>query len=82
MCIGDQGDLGRDHFENQVDEFIDWIAFDVQFGCDDLFQIANVLIADMTLIGAWVYGDALRTEPFCIERCLYHIGNIPSARVA
>ena len=74
--------LGRQDLERQVDETVDGVAFHIQFGGDYLLQVADILVADVPLVGTRMHGDALCPEPFRIERCLHHVGNIPSARIA
>ena len=82
VCVGYERHLCRQDLERQVDETVDGVAFHIQFGGDYLLQVADILVADVPLVGTRMHGDALCTEPFRIERCLHHVGNIPSARIA
>ena len=57
-------------------------AFDVELGLDYRADVVDVRIADVTLVGTGMDGDAVSPEFLDIDGCLHHIGHIATARVA
>ena len=80
--IGHQSDLFGLHLKHQVEKFGAWIALDVEFGANQRTKQKHIVVTNVTLIGTWMYGDALRSKPFAINSYILHIGQIASARIA
>ena len=68
--------------QNQIEEFSSWIALDVELGSHCFAQDWYVIIPYMTLIGTWVYRNALCAKGFAIERHLEQVGKIAATGIA
>ena len=81
--IGYQGYLGGLIGKNKIHKtFFGAIAFDVEFGGDDLFQCVHIRVADMPLVGPWVYGDAFGAEALDVGGGFDKIGIVAPTAVA
>jgi hypothetical protein len=81
--VRDQGHLGRAHVQHEVDEFLFLgIPFDIEFGCDDLFDGIDVCVADMAFVRPGVDGDAVGAKGLGVCRRLHYIRVITSAAIA
>lgn len=61
--VGHEGYLSWFHVEYEVYEFLFLgIAFDIEFGRDDIFDGVDVCVADMSFVGSGMDGDPVRTE--------------------
>lgn len=82
MSVRHQGDLCGTVLKDEGDEFRDGIAFDVELCCEQWFQIAHILIADVSLVGPWMNRDTLCTKAFAVLRHLQDIGIVAASRIA
>src|ERR1700712_3147433 len=57
------------------------ISLDIKLGSYNFFKLENVVITDMPLVGAGVYGYALRAKTLAIFGNLYQIWIITTTRV-
>src|SRR5688572_25437412 len=81
--IGHQRYLVRFYFQYQVNEFfLAAIAFNIEFGGNDLFYFPYIIIANMALVGTRVHRYAIRAEMLRIDSRFYYIGIVAAATVA
>lgn len=81
--VRDKRHLRGAYIEHEVDEFLLLgIALDIEFGNNDLFNIMDILITDMALVGPWVNGYSVRAEPLRIYRGLDDVGIIAAPAIA
>jgi hypothetical protein len=81
--VGYEGHLGWFGVEDQVYEFLFLgIAFDIEFGSDDLFDGVDVSVADMSFIGSGMDGDPIRAEFLGIYGGFDYIGIVATAAIA
>lgn len=71
-----QGGLSRGMSEHQIHISFGWVALNIEFGSDDFTERRNIAIADMALVGPWVYRDALPAKGLAIFSYLYQVGQI------
>lgn len=80
--VGHQRYLGRADIEYQIDETVDRVSFDVEFGRKHRFQVVDVPVADVSFIRPRVHGDPLGAEPFGVQRRFDDVRNVPPAGIA
>ena len=80
--IGDQRDLRWAHLTHHADKIFSGIAFDVELCLNVLREVIDITAADMTLVGTWVYRDALCPETLAIFGHTQHIGIVAPSCVA
>ena len=76
LGIGNQGHLIGLNLCNQIDEFWDGIAFDIEFGGQYSRQGQGVIVADVALIRPGMNGNALSTEALQVCRNFEQVGYI------
>ena len=80
--IGHQCHLFGFGFEHKVDKVGTRVTFDVEFGANERAQKKHVGVANMALIGTWVYGNSLCSKAFAVHCYSLHIWQIASAGIA
>ena len=80
--VGDEGDLIGASFEDDLHELIGGVAFDVKFRADGFFELVDVFVPGVALVGTGVDGDTLGPEIFAVAGDLQQVGIIGSAAVA
>ena len=81
-CVWYEGDLCWFDGEDKVDERLDGVALNVQFGFDDGFERVDIVVSDVSLVGSGVYGDALSPEGFAVFGYLQYVGDVAASGVA
>src|SRR5690348_10988734 len=81
--IRHQGHLVWFVFQHQVHKLLfSAVAFNIEFGINDLFDFPDVLVAYMPFIGTGMNGNTISTKTLCIYSHLYYIWIITTAAVA
>ncbi len=80
--VRNQRDLVRPYLTDQVDEIRRGIAFNIEFGMHDRFQITYVLVCDVTCIRTWMYRDAIGAKPLNPNRRTHDVGFVPTSSVS
>ena len=62
VSVGYERHLRGYHFQYEFGERVDGIAFDVKLGGNLRSQVAYILIADVTFVRSWVYGNTLTAK--------------------
>lgn len=79
--IRNQRRLGRSHLPDELQEFLRWIPFDIEFRTEYGFQCENIGPSDVTFVRTGMYGNALGTEAFQIDGCLHHVRHVSTTRI-
>ena len=74
--------MGGSGVEDEVEELWCWVAFDVEFGGEVLFEVVYVGESDVSLVGSGVHGYAVGSEGLDVERGLEDVGGVASSCVA
>ena len=82
VTVGDQRYLCGDNLQHQLGERIDGISLDVKLGGNPWTKVTDILIADMTLVRTWMYGDALSTKALYVACNGQHVGVVAASGVA
>jgi hypothetical protein len=76
--IGNKRYLVRPCFQYQVNEFLfSRVAFDIEFGGDDLFNFTHILITDMSFIRPRMYRYAICAKSLRVDGSLTTSGLLP-----
>ena len=81
MAVWHERYLCRSVLEDKGYELRDGIALNVKLGGQQRLQVANVLIADVTLIRPGMYGDALSSEALAILCHPQYVGVVASTGI-
>ena len=82
FSIGHEGYLCGTYGADEVGEFVNGVAFDVELLGEYGLKVAHILIAYMALVGTRMDGDAMGTETLAVESEFYDIGHIAATGIA
>ena len=82
VTVGDQCDLCGHYLQYQLGKRVDGITLDIELGGNLRTQVADILLTDVALVGARMYGNALSAKQFYITSNGQNVGVIASSRIA
>ena len=66
---------------DEIHEGGDGVPLNVELCRDHSLEVTHILIADMSLIRAWVDGDTLCPEALAVQRDLNEVGDIAATSI-
>lgn len=80
--IGDERHLRWARLDDEIEETGIGVALDIELGLEHLLEVGYIGVADMTLVGPWVNGDAVCAERLDVDSGFCDIWHIATAGVA
>ena len=81
LSIRDEGDLIRNHFQDEVHEGRDRIPFNIEFRGNQRPYLSDIRISDMSFIRSRMDGNPFGAELLTHNGCMCHIRHIPASCV-